>query len=70
MNKKKFNLFLLVSFILLICSSAKAEVDAEVAYIFNTFSFSGVPYLGWFCHLQTYGTPEKEIWPHIIAQEA
>ena len=39
MNKKKFNLFLLVSFILLICSSAKAEVDAEVAYIFNTFSF-------------------------------
>ena len=39
MNKKKFNLFLLVSFILLISSSAKAEVDAEVAYIFNTFSF-------------------------------
>ncbi len=32
MNKKKFNLFLLVSFILLISSSAKAEVDAEVAY--------------------------------------
>ena len=39
MNKKKFNLFLLVSFILLLSSSAKAEVDAEVAYIFNTFSF-------------------------------
>ena len=39
MNKKKFNLFLLVSFILLLSSSAKAEIDAEVAYIFNTFSF-------------------------------
>ena len=39
MIKKKFNLFLLVSFILLLSSSAKAEVDAEVAYIFNTFSF-------------------------------
>ena len=39
MNKKKFNLFLLVSFILLLSSYAKAEVDAEVAYIFNTFSF-------------------------------
>ena len=39
MNKKKFNLFLLISFILLLSSSAKAEVDAEVAYIFNTFSF-------------------------------
>ena len=39
MYKKKINFFILISFLVLICSSVRAEVDAEVAYIFNTFSF-------------------------------
>ena len=39
MYKKKLNFFILISFLVLICSSVRAEVDAEVAYIFNTFSF-------------------------------
>ena len=36
---KKINFFILIPFLVLICSSVRAEVDAEVAYIFNTFSF-------------------------------
>ena len=39
MYKKFFSLFTILSFILLLSSSVRAEVDAEVAYIFNTFSF-------------------------------
>ncbi len=39
MYKKFFSLFTIFSFILLLSSSVRAEVDAEVAYIFNTFSF-------------------------------
>ena len=39
MYKKFFCLFTIFSFILLLSSSVRAEVDAEVAYIFNTFSF-------------------------------
>ncbi len=39
MYKKFFSLFAIFSFILLLSSSVRAEVDAEVAYIFNTFSF-------------------------------
>ena len=39
MYKKFFSLFAILSFILLLSSSVRAEVDAEVAYIFNTFSF-------------------------------
>ena len=39
MYKKFFSLFIILSFILLLSSSVRAEVDAEVAYIFNTFSF-------------------------------
>ena len=39
MYKNFFSLFAIFSFILLLCSSVRAEVDAEVAYIFNTFSF-------------------------------
>ena len=39
MYKKFFSLFTIFSFILLQSSSVRAEVDAEVAYIFNTFSF-------------------------------
>ena len=39
MYKKIFSLFTILSFILLLSSSVRAEVDAEVAYIFNTFSF-------------------------------
>ncbi len=39
MYKKFFNLFAIFSFILLLSSSVRAEVDVEVAYIFNTFSF-------------------------------
>ena len=39
MYKKKLNFFILISFLVLICNSVRAEVDAEVAYIFNTFSF-------------------------------
>ena len=39
MYKKSFSLFAIFSFILLLSSSVRAEVDAEVAYIFNTFSF-------------------------------
>ena len=37
--------------------------------ILNKFSFSGVPYLSYFSYSKTYGTPENEIGPHIIAQE-
>ena len=39
MYKKFFSLFAIFFFILLLSSSVRAEVDAEVAYIFNTFSF-------------------------------
>ena len=39
MYKKFFSLFAIFSFILFLSSSVRAEVDAEVAYIFNTFSF-------------------------------
>ena len=39
MHKKFFSLFTIFSFILLLSSSVRAEVDAEVVYIFNTFSF-------------------------------
>jgi Amt family ammonium transporter len=39
MYKKKLYFFILISFLVLICNSVRAEVDAEVAYIFNTFSF-------------------------------
>ena len=39
MYKKFFSLFTILCFILLLSSSVRAEVDAEVAYIFNTFSF-------------------------------
>jgi Amt family ammonium transporter len=39
MYKNFFSLFAIFSFILLLSSSVRAEVDAEVAYIFNTFSF-------------------------------
>ena len=39
MYKKFFSLFAIFSYILLLSSSVRAEVDAEVAYIFNTFSF-------------------------------
>ncbi len=39
MYKNFFSLFTIFSFILLLSSSVRAEVDAEVAYIFNTFSF-------------------------------
>ena len=39
MYKKFFSLFAIFPFILLLSSSVRAEVDAEVAYIFNTFSF-------------------------------
>ncbi len=39
MYKKFFSLFIILSFTLLLSSSVRAEVDAEVAYIFNTFSF-------------------------------
>ena len=39
MCKNFFSLFAIFSFILLLSSSVRAEVDAEVAYIFNTFSF-------------------------------
>ena len=39
MYKKYLNLFTIFSFILLLSSSVRAEVNAEVAYIFNTFSF-------------------------------
>ncbi len=39
MYKKFFSLITIFSFILLLSSSVKAEVDTEVAYIFNTFSF-------------------------------
>ena len=39
MYKKFFSLFTIFSFILLLSSSVRAEVDTEVAYIFNTFSF-------------------------------
>ena len=39
MYKKYLGLFTIISFILLLCSSVRAEVNAEVAFIFNTFSF-------------------------------
>ena len=39
MYKKFLSLFTIFSFILLLSSTVRAEVDAEVAYIFNTFSF-------------------------------
>ena len=39
MYKKFFSLFTIFSFILLLSSTVRAEVDVEVAYIFNTFSF-------------------------------
>jgi len=39
MYKKFFSLFAIFSFILSLSSSVRAEVDVEVAYIFNTFSF-------------------------------
>ena len=39
MYKKFFCLFTIFSFILFLSSSVREEVDSEVAYIFNTFSF-------------------------------